>query len=109
MEDIKNSQCEKLFGEIDTVEFVDYYKYVFSLKATTTKGYTVEFDTGGDSDDIYRYSPLNRSWKNQYNSYFHIRKIFLDGNELSELEIQRMLKNNKQHKIKFPTYHLIEP
>jgi len=55
-------KCEDTFGDITSSTFESYYKYVFSLKVTTDKGYEILADFGGDHDKIYRFDPSSPDW-----------------------------------------------
>lgn len=53
---------QELYGNITSIAFDDYYKYVFTLTFATSRGFILNVRTGGDSETIYRYDPQEPNW-----------------------------------------------
>jgi len=60
------AKCLETFGRIMTADLKDYWKFMFTIEVTTSEGYIIEAEFGGDANTIYRFDPWEPGWCDVY-------------------------------------------
>lgn len=57
-------EVEEQYGKITSIEIISYYKFMFTLRFKCENFPDKKFmmETGGESNDIYRYCPHQCCW-----------------------------------------------